>query len=501
MDNSINNLDWNSYKNLYDLTKHPTVRTFHWSPLFYSTNGEYIAKPNPLYDRVDEGFLGGQGVYSSSDVNMGRPYATGGMGGSNPKLIRQDVIGFDIPYEQFVDISKPLNEQTEYIQQAVKEYRNKGGLVDFWDEAGGLKELPSINEPDVWNNLMERLHPYGVLGVYDREGYAGEPDTFSYRYAKDMPKGYLAGRGEGTNPNIAPELFGNTPDSFSNSIYENKMKDVSLPSIEKKYLNPVGLDTHIKESVAPDIQKYYKDKATNILSNTLSDENLKLMSRMEINDEIDILSRELMLNDYMKVHPEGIIIDNNATIVPNNTIIPKEVQEQFDSMIDDIMSETYNSPSKFSEQPKLSIPAKSITKQTPKPQAQVKQPTITPKQVDVPLGARLYEAGLNPKELAKLVKDPKVLSEVTKSLGKAITNPKTYLELGRGLVSPTNIGLIASDILVNKADQAVHNRLKGKYNIKSQAEFNRLYPTLSTFERGQLGNTYPEMYQSYMKGR
>lgn len=501
MDNSINNLDWNSYKNLYDITEHPTVRTFHWSPLFYSTNGEYIAKPNPLYDRVDEGFLGGQGVYSSTDVNMGRPYSTGNMGGSNPKLIRQDVVGFDIPYEQFVDISKPLNEQTEYIQQAVKEYRNRGGLVDFWDEVGKLKELPSIDKPDTWNNLMEQLHPYGVLGVYDREGYAGEPDTFSYRYLKDMPKGYLAGRGENTNPNIAPELFGNTPDSFPNSTYKNKMKDVSLPSIEKKYLNPVGLDTHIKESVAPDIQKYYRDKATNILSNTLSDDNLKLMSRMEINDEIDILSRELMLNDYMKVHPEGIIVDNNTTIVPNNTIIPKEVQEQFDNMIDNIMSETYNSPSKSSEQPKLSTPARNITKQTPKPRVQVKQPTITPKQIDVPLGARLYEAGLNPKELVKLAKDPKVLSEVTKSLSKAITNPKTYLELGRGLVSPINIGLIASDILVNKADQAVHNRLKGRYNIKSQAEFNKLYPTLSTFERGQLGNTYPEMYQTYMKGR
>lgn len=153
---------------------------------------------------------------------------------------------------------------------------------------------------------------------------------------------------------------------------------------------------------------------------------------------------------------------------------------------------------------KLSTPAKSINKQTTvaKPKQQVKVPLkVTPKVTDVPLGARLYEAGLNPKELVKLAKDPKVLSEVTKSLGKAITNPKTYLELGRGLISPTNIGLIASDILVNKADQAVHNRLKGKYNIKSQAEFNKLYPTLSTFERGQLGNTYPEMYQTYMRGR
>jgi hypothetical protein len=86
-----------------------------------------------------------------------------------------------------------------------------------------------------------------------------------------------------------------------------------------------------------------------------------------------------------------------------------------------------------------------------------------------------------------------------------MTDPKTYINVGKGLakgtLSPTNIGLIASDILVNKADLAVHNRLKGKYNIKSQAEFNKLYPTLSTFERGQLGNTYPEMYQSYMKGR
>lgn len=511
MDNSINNLDWNSYKNLYDLTEHPTVRTFHWSPLFYKTNNEYIFQPQALADRVDEGFIGGEGAYGSTGSQVGKLYAAGNMGMNNaPKLHRPEVIGYDVPYEKFVDISKPLNQQSEYIQKAVEAYRNSLldkdniGLAnyEFWNKEGSLNKLPEIANSNRWNALMDELYPHGVLGIYDNEGLAGERNTFVYRHVKDMPKGYSAGRGELIEPNIAPELFGDTPKSIQKLNWENKMKDVTLPSIEQKYVNPVGIDTHLSESIPPEIKYYYYQKAEDILSNTLSDDNLKLMSRIELEDKKNILSRELIMEDYMKSHPEGLEIYKPEKVNVLNTPIPEDVQKQLDTMIDNILVED-NEPIDFSKlnEPKLSTPARSITKQTPKPQVQVKQPTITPKQVDIPIGARLYEAGLNPKELVKLAKDPKVLSEVTKSLGKAITNPKTYLELGRGLVSPTNIGLIVSDILVNKADQALYNRLKDKYNIKSQTEFNKLYPTLSTFERGQLGNTYPEMYQSYMKGR
>ena len=116
MDNDIKKMDWESYKNLYNLKEHPTVRTFHWSPLFNKTNGEYIFQPQALADRVDEGFLGGEGAYGSSLSKAGQLYASGNMGMNDaPKLFRPEVIGYDVPYEQFIDISKPLNHEITEI--------------------------------------------------------------------------------------------------------------------------------------------------------------------------------------------------------------------------------------------------------------------------------------------------------------------------------------------------------------------------------------------------
>lgn len=365
------------------------VRGYHGTGKWYTTNGEYIPKPN--MPRMDNGWLGGE-FYVTEDLPTARDFYMEAINeGRNPALLEKDVVGFDLNPKEFIDLDKPLSKQSKIVQNAVEQYRlnNPNWIIDdsalFFNADGSIKELPKYSKPE-WNKWIDSLRPYGVKGWHDNIDYTGDKSTYVFRHIEDVPKGISLSQGT----DLIPEL--------------------------------------------PDL---------------VLEENLKKPIDVEYNDE------------WAKI-------------------------------IDNALKE---------ETPKLSTPARNINKQTPKPRVQVKQPTITPKQVDVPIGARLYEAGLNPKELAKLAKDPKVLSEVTKSLSKAITNPKTYLELGRGLVSPTNIGLIASDILVNKADQAVHNRLKGKYNIKSQAEFNKLYPTLSTFERGQLGNTYPEMYQTYMKGR
>lgn len=526
MDNSINNMDWENYRNLYESGTHPTVRTFHWSPLFYKTNNEYIFQPQSLADRVDEGFIGGEGAYGSSGSKVGELYANEMMGKNEPpKISRPEVIGYDVPYEQFIDISKPLNKQPEYVQHAINAWRNSKDYVDvydFFDADGNLRKLPEILSPQ-WNARMDEVYPYGVLGIYDKTGYAGERNTYAYRHVKDMPKGYSAGKGLNIEPNLAPELFGNTPDSIEKITWDNRMKDVELPSIYEDYVNPVGIDTHLKESVPFYIKNYYNAKAENILSNTLSDENLKLMSRMELDDKINFLSRELMMDDYMKSHPEGLPIDKHHKIQISTELIPEEVQKQFSEMIDNILSEddggwAYNEdvdiiPTKDNE-PKLSAPAKNITKQTsalsPKqvttssgqkvvtiPKAINTAPEVT----NVPIGARLYDAKLNPKELVKIATDPKVLSQASKTLGKIATNPRTYIDLAKGMFTPENIAMMASEYLVGKASDNVTNRLQNKYNVKSQAEFNRLYPTLSAQERGQLGYTYPEMYQAYMRGK
>ncbi|MBQ5473245.1 MAG: hypothetical protein IIT65_00765, partial [Lachnospiraceae bacterium] len=432
MDNDIKKMDWESYKNLYNLKEHPTVRTFHWSPLFNKTNGEYIFQPQALADRVDEGFLGGEGAYGSSLSKAGQLYASGNMGMNDaPKLFRPEVIGYDVPYEQFIDISKPLNQQPEYIQKAVQAYRNSGKAFidntletkDFWDIEGNLKKLPKITNASAWNSVMDELYPYGVLGVYDRNGLAGENYTYAYRHVKDMPKGYSAGRGVEIEPNIAPELFGNTPDSIEHIKWSNKMNGVRLPAIEEKYVKPVSIYNHIKETVPNNIYSYYKDKAENLLSNTISDENLKMLSRGEIKDEIDILASELIMDDYMKVHPEGIEIYKNEPIINKKSIISPEQQAEFSKIIDDALKE---------ETPKLSTPAKSIAKQTP---------VVKPKVV-----SQIPKVNIQP-QVIKPQPTTKTLGQIGISLinkGTAmLKNPNTYKNLGRGFLE----GLLIEEAL------------------------------------------------------
>lgn len=462
-------MDWETYKQNYQ-PKY-MERIYHGSPLFKTTNGEYIFQSQKPINELDASpWLGGE-VYGSRDLDYARMFADTayerGLGNS------KKIIGIDIDPDRFFDIGKNLNEQPEYVQRAIEQaVKDNPNIYNdlLIDNRGNIKPLPKLKDP-AWNRAMDALQPYGVQGLYDSINKA-DTDSFVFRYAKDVPKGINLGS-EGDNllglEDLSQNINKKTLPNLMKNYDWNKYINEDWNKINRLYnttLDEKALSDFIWRNVNTDDYFKYQDVADNMISKEL---NEGIIDRVTP-EYRELKARELILNDYMKAHPEGLVIQE--PLLPTKT--------------------TNTS---------LSTPAMSITKQTPKPQVPVKQPTITPKQVDIPIGARLYEAGLNPKELAKLAKDPKVLSEVTKSLSKAITNPKTYLELGRGLISPTNIGLIASDILVNKADQAVHNRLKGKYNIKSQAEFNKLYPTLSTFERGQLGNTYPEMYQTYMKGR
>lgn len=465
-------MDWETYKQNYQ-PKY-MERIYHGSPLFKTTNGEYIFQSQKPINELDASpWLGGE-VYGTRDLDYARMFADTayerGLGNS------KKIIGIDIDPDRFFDIGKNLNEQPEYVQRAIEQavQDNPNIYNDLLiDNQGNIKPLPKLKDP-AWNRAMDALQPYGVQGLYDSVNKA-DTDSFVFRYAKDVPKGInLGSEGndllglEDLSQNINKKTLPNLMENYDWNKYINE----DWNKINKLYnttLDEKTLSDFIWRNVNKDDYYKYQDTADNIISEEL---NKGVIDKVTP-EYRELKARELILDDYMKAHPEGLVIQK--------PLLPTKVANT-----------------------SLSIPAKSINKQATvsKPKQQVKAPVkVTPKVTDVPLGARLYEAGLNPTKVAKVLSDPKLLSQASKTLGKIVTNPKTYLNIAQGMLTPENISMIASDFLIHKADQAVENRLKAKYNIKSQAEFNKLYPTLSTFERGQLGNTYPEMYQTYMKGR
>ena len=478
MDESINKLPFETYKSLYELGEYPTIRAYHGAPYFEKTNGEYIFKNKFPIKRLDDGFLGGES-YFSSDMEVARDYRDA-FGGVRPaKIKRPEVIGIDIDPNRFVDFSKPLNQQSEFVQKAFADARNRllspnNNGLSFFNLDGSLKETPALQSP-LWNQYMDELYDTGVLGVFDKEGYAGDPDTYVFRHAEDVPKGFSTSKGFYNEVNPIPEL--------SDMAYKITSPDggerIKINPLEFNKVNEHDIlqNLHINTPVA--LEDQYTKYAEQIVANSLTDKQIAKMNEQQINNMIRNVADEAMVTDFMKAHPEGVPIGNpKLPAVINNTKQLPKVQTN--------------------------------TKQLPKVQSKVK-PTIspttiaTPKQAKVPLGARLYEAGLNPKKLVKIATDPEVLLSGMKTIEKIMTDPKAYMNVGKGLVrgilSPSNIGLTLSYGLVNKASEAVNKRLEDKYNIKSQAEFDKLYPTLSPYERGQLGYTYPEMHQTYLNLR
>lgn len=184
------------------------VRGYHGTGKWYTTNGEYIPKPN--MPRLDSGWLGGE-FYVTEDLPTARDFYMNGINeGRNPALLEKDVIGFDLNPKEFIDLDKPLSKQSKIVQKAVEQYRldNPNWIVDdsalFFNADGSVKELPKYSRPE-WNKWIDSLRPYGVKGWHDNIDYTGDKSTYVFRSIEDVPKGISLSQGTDLIPEL-PDL-------------------------------------------------------------------------------------------------------------------------------------------------------------------------------------------------------------------------------------------------------------------------------------------------------
>lgn len=438
--------------------------------------------------------------------------------------------------DTYYDLDLSLQEQPRFIRNIIANSQyytdiNQGALGKILDNSQIERAIEE--NIDSFYNEYAKFSSYPSDWIKNKEearqilkdnlyGTNYNPKSYIYRFAINRDIRPYIGN---DNFNKAYDFFtsqGLDPEKIDFNIFDKKQKEFELEKILRENQGEIPqrlLKDKKLERILDVANREYtlSPKDSNYLSNIIKrgggsgisptsfqDDKIYVAKNPQYTTSLPVNSKnaEEVANamvDYKRRDPFWDMQKENLKVQPIKQIKTGSFSE---------LSKNINKKTNINK-PTTRTPELYRIKNTSSVQPKVEYPVVPikqiPKQVEIPLGARLYDARLNPKELAKIATDPKVLSNSMKTIEKIMTDPKAYINVGKGLVrgilAPENIGLIASNILVNKADQAVHNRLKGKYNIKSQAEFNKLYPTLSTFERGQLGNTYPEMYQTYMKGR
>jgi len=210
------------------------VRGYHGTGKWYTTNGEYIPKPN--MPRMDEGWLGGE-FYVTEDLPTARDFYMNGINrGKNPALLNKDVIGFDLNPKEFIDLDKPLSKQSQIIQDAVSQYKinNPNWAIEdnlFFNKDGTVKPLPKLSSPQ-WNAWIDQLKPYGVKGWHDNINYTGDESTYVFRNIKDVPNGISLKQGTDVIPEfpdlVLEENLKKPPTKEQAAIMKNALKDINL---------------------------------------------------------------------------------------------------------------------------------------------------------------------------------------------------------------------------------------------------------------------------------
>ena len=466
------------------------IKTYHGAKQSWVPNEFGELKYNPNMGYSGEGFQSfGEGFYQALDPNVALSnYAIPLSKKSNTRgALLENTTNPDLYYY----LDRPLKKQSRFIKNAIINELNE----------------PDVNIDTLENIVQDKLREYKTYNLDDLT----YKDIYDEMFRVDPnvdPSFAFSKSNEAINNPAIKEIYAPTNENYYfNRAYNNLDKAGKLvgeynTDLINKEMDRLVLEDILKKNNGEIPQELLKKNST--LYKSLSS---SFPSEEEYNTIIDAVTKHGGAGISREGNVDGrIFVSNNPDLVASREIGVSNMEPIVEMIAKGELPKptiNYNKPNLKVEPIKqtdtsLSIPAKSINKQTTVAKAPV---NVTPKVTDVPLGARLYEAGLNPTKVAKVLSDPKLLSQASKTLGQIVTNPKTYINLAKGVFTPENIAMVGSDYLMHKADQAVESRLKAKYNIKSQAEFNKLYPTLSTFERGQLGNTYPEMYQSYMKGR
>lgn len=232
------------------------IRGYHGTGKWYTTNGEYIPKPD--MPRMDAGWLGGE-FYVTEDLPTARDFYMEAINeGRNPALLKKDVIGFDLNPKEFIDLDKPLSKQSQIIQDAVSQYRinNPNWVIEdnlFFNKDGTVKPLPKLSSPQ-WNEWIDQLKPYGVKGWHDNINYTGDKSTYVFRNIKDVPKGISLQQGTDLIPEL-PDLNLSIPANNINKTAPKvkpnikiQPKALSLGSVAKGLLSPSNI---VKGIVSP----------------------------------------------------------------------------------------------------------------------------------------------------------------------------------------------------------------------------------------------------------
>lgn len=479
------------------------IKTYHGSKDVWVPNEFGELKYNPNMGYTGEGAqVFGKGFYQALDPNIALSnYAIPLSEDAGTKgALLENTTNPDLYY----DTNLPLSKQTRFVRNAIINELNN----------------PEINN-ELLNNIVRRIdNSYGR--TYDVANLT--PDDYISEILRWSPKGTTYEQAKKhyewvkQNPEHLKSYQPINKNYYFDRAYRELYRSGALDNIPVSNTSTDMINKKVDELVINDILKANNGE----IPMEILRENSPLAqalgkrspSESDYNAIINAITKHGGAGITRKGNIDGrIYISGNPDLVSSKNVSINNM-EPIANMIAEgrVPQPTINyDKQNLKVEPikqintSLSVPANNITKQPTKVQPKIEQSVITPKQVDVPLGARLYDARLNPRELAKIATDPKVLSNGMKTIEKIMTDPRAYLNVGKGLVkgilAPENVALMASDYLVHKASEGVNKRLENKYNIKSQAEFNRLYPTLSAQERGQLGYTYPEMYQVYMRGR
>lgn len=434
--------------------------------------------------------------------------------------------------DTYYDLDLSLREQPRFIRNIIANSQyytdiNQGALGKILDNS----QIERVIEENVdkFYNKYAKFNTYPSDWIKNKEearqilkdnlyGTNYNPKSYTYRSAVNRDIRPYVGT---DNFNKAYEFFENQgidPTSIDYNTFDKKVKEFELEKILQENQGEIPqrllkdkkleriLDVANREyTLSPEDSNYLgniikRGGGSGISPTSFQDDKIYVAKNPQYTTSLPVNSKNAeevadAMVDYKRRDPFWDMQKENLKVQPI-----KQIKTGSFSELSKNINKKTNTNKPTTRTPEL-YRIKNISNVQPKVEYPVVPIKQIPKQVEVPLGARLYEAGLNPTKVAKVLSDPKLLSQASKALGQIVTNPKTYTNLAKGIFTPENIAMIGSDYLIHKADQAVENRLKAKYNVKSQAEFNKLYPSLSTIERGQLGQTYPEMYQTYMKGR